>query len=577
MMLKTYNILVMGQTGTGKSTWINSFANYFEYESLEDALSDDLIWLIPSTFQLSTTDEDGNFKMHTVTIGDHLCESIAESDTQVPQVYSFRHQSFILNFIDVPGIGDTRGIETDNINMKAILNTVGIFEELHGICILLKSSDTKLTTEYKFCLNEVLMHLHRKALDNVFFIITHSQGSNYLPGNSFTTLQAYLKELKSKKGIEITLTPKKLFCIDNEAFRFQCAYKQLPEFQSYDYSTYKKSWKQSRMATMKLLKEMKELKPHEVLQTLSINQARAIILSLIPSLATITAIIQTNATNFEQNFDEIISKLQHSLIITEYTIELEELSKPRTVCTATKCIGVEKDENGKFTTFYKQICHSSCHLTGVPIKSFPEPQLLNCAAMCGQGNCEKCGCHYTLHMHIDFNQKKVAKKSRLGSSCNSSSSGKIITKEDAKELVQKELKNLEHEQEVISDAMIQFSGYLKQNAIFEYNSAFEERMKMEIRNEEAAVKSGGDRVILEKLQNMLDEYIDRKEKLEVALAHATDEIIDPTQISELKNQLFELPIYGGKIKELYEKSTSANYKRNESHNFIERDINLSPF
>uniref|UniRef100_A0AC34FN36 G domain-containing protein n=1 Tax=Panagrolaimus sp. ES5 TaxID=591445 RepID=A0AC34FN36_9BILA len=564
----------MGQTGTGKSTWINSFANYFQYESLDDALSDELIWLIPSTFQLSTTDEDGNFKMHTVTIGDHYCESIADSDTQVPQVYSFRHTNFILNFIDVPGIGDTRGVETDNLNMKAILNTVGIFEELHAICILLKSSDTKLTTEYKFCLNEVLMHLHRKALDNVFFIITHSQGANYLPGNAFTTLQAYLKELKAKKGIEIILNPQKLFCIDNEAFRFQCAYKQIEEFQSYDYSTYKKSWKQSRMATMKLLKEMKELKPHEVLQTLSINQARAIILSMIPSLATITAIIQTNATNFEQNFEAVISRLQKSLTITEYTIELEELPRPRTVCTATKCIGTEKyDGNGKITTFYKQICHSSCYLTGVPIKSFPEPQLLNCAAMCGQGNCEKCGCHYSIHMHIDFNQKKVAKKSRLGSS----NDGKEITKEEAKKMLEKELKNLEHEQNVISDAMIQFAGYLKQNAIFEYNSAFEERMKMEIRNEEAAVKSGGDRVVLQKLQTMLDEYIDRKEQLEIAMAHATDEKIDSAQICKLKNTLFELPIYGSKIRELYEKSTSANYKRNEQHNFIERDINLSPF
>jgi GTPase SAR1 family protein len=572
MKLETYNILVMGQTGTGKSTWINSVLNYFQYESLDDALSEELLWLIPSTFQLSTTTEDGNFKMHTVTVGDHYCESIADSDTQVPQVYSFRHRDFVLNFIDVPGIGDTRGVETDNINMKAILNTVGIFEELHAICILLKSGDTKLTTEYKFCLNEVLMHLHRKALDNVFFIITHSQGSNYLPGNAFSTLQAYLKELKVQKGIEITLTPQKLFCIDNEAFRFQCAYNKIEEFRTYDYSQYKRSWKQSRLVTMRLLKTMKELKPHEVIHTLSINQARAIILAMIPSLATITSIIQSNATNFEQNFDEIVEKLQKSLNVTEYTIELEELQRPRTVCTATNCIGVE-NINGQITTFYKQICHATCYLSGVPIKSFPEPQLLNCAAMCGQGNCEKCGCHYTMHMHIDFNQKKVVKKSRL----NDKIAGKIITKDEAKAAINKELKNLENEQKIVSDAMVQFAGYLKQNAIFEYNSAFEERMKMEIRNEEAAAKSGGNQATLQKLQQMLDDYIERKQKLESVLANASDEKIDPFQINVLKNQLFEMPMYGGKIKEMYEKSTSFNLKRNELHNFIEREISLSPF
>ena len=571
-MLETYNLLVLGQTGTGKSTYINSIANYFHYEGFEDALGAELQWLIPSSFQISTTDDDGNFKMHTVQVGDHCVDFKAASDTQVPQVYSFRHQNSVLNFIDVPGVGDTRGMDTDDLNMKAILNTVAVFDELHAICILLKSDATRLTTEYKYCLNELLMHLHKKALDNVFFIITHSQGSNYLPGNSYTTLQAYLKELKRDKGIDIALSKKNLFCIDNEAFKYQCAYSQIEEFRSVDFTTYKNSWKHSRAATMRLLNEMKTLRPHETIHTLSVNQARAIIIAMIPSLATITSIIQSNATNFERNFDEIVDKLQKSLNVTEYTFEFEELQRPRTVCTATDCIGVE-NVNGEVTTYYKQICHAVCYLQGVPLKSFPEPMLLNCAAMCGQGNCQICGCRFEMHMHIDYNLKKVPKRSRLAEKF----AGKTISKDEAKAVLQKELKNLENEQKIVSDAMVKFAGYLKQNAILEYNSAFEERMKMEIRNEQAAVKGGGNRATLEKLETTLQEYVERKAKLEAILVSASDEKIDPIQIGDLKQQLFDLPLYGSKIKELYDKTTSSNLSRNELHNFITRDLILNPF
>ena len=46
---KDVNILVLGETGVGKSTWINGIANYAKHDTLEDAMDDpEFTFLIPS-------------------------------------------------------------------------------------------------------------------------------------------------------------------------------------------------------------------------------------------------------------------------------------------------------------------------------------------------------------------------------------------------------------------------------------------------------------------------------------------------------------------------------------------------
>ena len=120
------NILILGETGVGKSTWINAIANYLEFQCLEDAKADNaskIISLIPSSFAFIERNVE-----HQISIGktdqNENTQAVGKSATQGPKQHQFKYGPIIINFIDTPGIGDTRGIEKDKENFTDILSFI---------------------------------------------------------------------------------------------------------------------------------------------------------------------------------------------------------------------------------------------------------------------------------------------------------------------------------------------------------------------------------------------------------------------------------------------------------------------
>uniref|UniRef100_A0A914QZJ8 DUF8206 domain-containing protein n=1 Tax=Panagrolaimus davidi TaxID=227884 RepID=A0A914QZJ8_9BILA len=321
---------------------------------------------------------------------------------------------------------------------------------------------------------------------------------------------------------------------------------------------------------------MRQLVPHDTMETLSINEARAVILMLLQPLATITALIQANAANYTDNFDQVVNQLQQNLAVSDFDIQLEELARPRTVCTGKKCITVEKLANtNRYVPYYKQICHSTCYLENVPIKRYPEPALAHCNAMHGGQNCHKCGCHHTKHMHIDFEQRMIVKRSAFNEKLGSV--GSKLTKEAAVAELQKMIDELQNEQRVVTETMIKFGEYLKGNAILEYNGDIDERLKMEIRKEEAAAQTSKSNAAVDRLRAVYEDYKRKQKSLEAVFNSANGSCaISSEDILTLRNDLFQLPLHGAKIEELYNRGREKNVDNYSDKYFVTVATNHMP-
>nr|XP_029707552.1 uncharacterized protein LOC115254289 [Aedes albopictus] len=102
-----YNILLFGETGSGKSTLINYFTNFFLGGSLTN-----LKVAIPTKHHKAT--EKLNYSEKDL-------HDSSKSKTRDCIAYVFTKDGITFNFIDTPGLSDTEGTAKDDENVIKIM------------------------------------------------------------------------------------------------------------------------------------------------------------------------------------------------------------------------------------------------------------------------------------------------------------------------------------------------------------------------------------------------------------------------------------------------------------------------
>ncbi|XP_019210295.1 uncharacterized protein LOC100694122 [Oreochromis niloticus] len=167
-------ILLMGETGAGKSTLINALLNYTMGVKWEDG-----VWF---------------------TIVEEKKKS-QTSDVIVYEIFGFEDKTlpYSLTIIDTPGYGDTRGIEHGGIFSHRLLNLLDGVHEVHAVGLVMKATENRLSDRLMYVFDSVMSLLGKDVEQNIIALITHSDGSK--PKNAFKALEdAKIKCAKNKKN-----------------------------------------------------------------------------------------------------------------------------------------------------------------------------------------------------------------------------------------------------------------------------------------------------------------------------------------------------------------------------------------
>ena len=160
---RSINIMVIGETGVGKSTWLHCFLNYLQGIQIEEK---NRYYL----FNEKKLQEEYN-RNHP---GEQ--KSSGSSVTDKPAIYNIKPTKVSKNpirLIDTAGFGDTRGEKYDQKITRDIKDLfTNKIDYLNAVCIIFKATETRAHDRAKQILDKLFLLFEKGIKDNIIIIFT---------------------------------------------------------------------------------------------------------------------------------------------------------------------------------------------------------------------------------------------------------------------------------------------------------------------------------------------------------------------------------------------------------------------
>uniref|UniRef100_A0A8C1SJD8 AAA+ ATPase domain-containing protein n=1 Tax=Cyprinus carpio TaxID=7962 RepID=A0A8C1SJD8_CYPCA len=353
-------ILMVGETGTGKTALINAMINYIMGVRWEHK-----IWL---------------------QIPEHQTESLTAAVT-VYEVF-VQDSPFSLIVIDTPGFGSTQGRDKDKLIPEALqqlFRSEDGIHEIHAVCLVLKGSDARLHERQRYIMDEIFSLFGKDLENNLVVLITNSHET--VPKKSLNFIKAARIPCAKKKGgqpVYFKFDNCQSECIDEE-----------------ERESYKASWDSGIENFEQFFDYLNRINAKSTNMTESVLSARKQLNAKISNLKDRIKQAKQRKQEQQQSEETLEDLKEYRRTMNNFEYEVDEFTQEK--------VSIES----KWWHLTTQAtcctdCKENCHYPGC----WWAINLSWCSVMTKSGTCSVCTgkCHYTKHVKDDTIFKVVHHK-----------------------------------------------------------------------------------------------------------------------------------------------------------------------
>lgn len=344
---KWYKMVLIGETGSGKTRLIQLLLNYAKQSGKEfDPM-----------------------KINSFVEVEHSKEQTAkswDSDTTKSKKYKADFGDFKLDIIDTPGFADTRGEEQKKKNVANIINKVKEEHYVNCICLVINGTQGRLTSVMREVISEITSILPPDVIRNIIVVFTKTRDEY--------SLDFDIDVLKEE--FDLTIPEGYIFMLDNPYARWEKA-KANPTSKSIA------RMKADFTTTFETLREMfAVIKRLKLAFTLKFGEFHEVVDDIEVCLAELRSNCD-NRNSVKRKIDGLQLYEVDALTTTYEKIELVYTSTRNVVCN---------------------ICHNTCHEQCDCRFTFLSTRMCSCFRF---SKCKKCDHSHEEHTRNRYYFKKV--------------------------------------------------------------------------------------------------------------------------------------------------------------------------
>ena len=347
---KAFTFMVIGETGSGKTTLINSFVN-----------------------ALMGVTMNANFRY--IIISEHnLNLSQAQSQTQDVTIYNVKtKEGKCYQIVDTPGYGDVRGITQDKIITEKISKVLKEkLDSINAVCFVARSSSPRLTPTQIYIFHSILELFGEDIMPNFIAMLTFCDGEEPQvlaalkePGSVYDKIIPHVKEPWYYK-------------FNNSAFF---------SLNIYDPFTIM-FWELGMKSFKKFIERLEKLEKKTLKQTIEVLSERKKLESYIEILQEKLTITLNIVSQYKEEYK----------IINDLEKDIKDSQNYEKVILVNKTRKIDLPQGKHITTCL--ICNITCH----KICNIPDnDNIYKCSAM-RNGNCTFCSkrCYWKEHKNTPY-------------------------------------------------------------------------------------------------------------------------------------------------------------------------------